>query len=189
MKKFCILIICFMLSMTVSAELKYFKFMGIPMGQNIESFSRALKNKGFTISPDNEYYDLGTRVFEGYFFDERSKVFVLYEKPKELRNVYTVAVQIKGSSKDYLQRLGNKIQEIIENKYFYNYHYLDKNSSIKLPCEYNIYNSKDEEDVFPVGRISIDVSYSETESCYELTIFYKDFMLCVLNEMGKELDV
>lgn len=102
--------------MTINAQ-EHIKFMGIPVDGNITSFQTKLQQKGFQVSELSKYAEVGTRVFEGQFTSESTKVAVYYNS--KLNNlVYAVRV-IYDKQQSYFdtKAIVESMVERLESKY------------------------------------------------------------------------
>lgn len=88
-----------MVILTLPIQAQHLKFMGIPLAGSIDHFSKRLAEKHILPIPsENRTLKFGRRAFYGYFAERKSKIYVWYDRNK---NVYSAKAFFFFSSEDY----------------------------------------------------------------------------------------
>ena len=89
-----------MVILTLPIQAQHLKFMGIPLAGSIDHFSKRLAEKHIIPIPsENRTLKFGIRAFYGYFAERKSKIYVWYDRNK---NVYSAKAFFYFSSEDYI---------------------------------------------------------------------------------------
>ncbi len=109
MKKGIKRIILFSLVMlTLPLQAQHLQFMGIPLTGNIDNFSKKLSERHvLPIPSENRTLGFGIRAFYGYFAERKCKIYVWYDRYK---NVYSAKTYFYFSEEDY-----NRPREVRHN--------------------------------------------------------------------------
>ncbi len=101
-----------LLTLTVAAQTDHLKFNGIPIDGTLQTFTTALRQKGFTYLGTED----GTAFLKGTFTGRQVDVAVFTSKATG--KVYRVGVVYDGMDKwEYIENLYNILKEMLTTKY------------------------------------------------------------------------
>lgn len=117
MKRILSFILAALCILSLSAQTRHLRFMGIPLDGTINNFQAKLATKGFT--PDvvaNRSIKDPVRAFKnGTFAGEDATIYVYYNA--RTKNVYRAKAVIDCTDKSHLERLFAKFRDNIGEKY------------------------------------------------------------------------
>ena len=115
MKRILLLLFAMLFTMTMAAQSKHLKFMGIPLDGTISQFQFQLIEKGCT--PDEELnrnLPVGSKAFDGFFAGEQARIFVYYDETTEI--VYRVKV-FHSYPESIAEEKFSSVERMLKKKY------------------------------------------------------------------------
>ena len=176
MKKFSVLFLACLMSLSIQAQIEHMKFMGIPIDGKISAFQKQIKKKGFC--PDRKYNILpkeffaSSRPYIGYFAGE-DNAHLLVSFNNKTKIVYEVKVIIDCISENELLSKYTSFCSDYKNKYETSIIKDLKDASPSNGQGISIYVPDKEKDT-PIGLITILKEANDIEKKYNLVIQYWD---------------
>lgn len=111
---FIFIISCLCYTQAFSEE--HLKFLGFPIDGTVNEYASKLKQKGFYVSPDNEYASKGLRVMEGPFLGN-TETFGLHYDP-DTKIMWSVTFVHSFFKEEEAKEMYEKLASLLHEKHY-----------------------------------------------------------------------
>lgn len=183
MKKFFLIVMMLMLTLTGFAQQTHLKFMGIELDGTVSTFQTKLQAKGVTVSRQNNQYPAGMRAYDGIFSGKKAQIIVWFNP--RTKQVYRAKAIINRYGKDMIEQLREDMENKLDLKYGTQRKFTEvfKDDHLHEFKQCNYYTDEGSIDLFIVSS-----GYSSQNDFY-LHVDYKDKVNSSLNTFDEMDDL